>query len=294
MKLSIFLSSHLKLPPHESIAKAAELGFDAVQLPVGAGPWEATSLTKDQRKRLLDEVKRHNLRVSGVAAGGRNFPYHHPDARSDLLQRVRQVAQLAADLDTHVWQSHIGQIPESPRDTERLEMLRTVGAAADIAYDHGVYLAVETGPEPPLVLLDFIDQVGSPGLKVNYDPANFILWPALMAAKENTGYDTLQAIEEFMPTEGVKILGPHIVHVHAKDARVAPEGTATETPLGEGWVRWQRLFELLRAQGFVGDVAIEREKADNPIEDVKKGARFLRSFPPLSPTNRNTDATEAS
>lgn len=281
MKLSIFLS-HLKIPADQSVAKAAELGFDGVQLPVGAGAWSAETLTQDQRKALLDEVSAHGLSVSGVAAGGRNFPYNQPESRSELLQRVRRVVEMAADLGTNVWQSHIGHVADFARDPERLEMVRNVGEAADIAYDHGVYLAIETGPEPPLVLLDFIEQVDSPGLKVNYDPANFILWPALMAAKGNESYDELHAIEEFMPTEGVKILGPHIVHVHAKDGRVTPEGNAEETPLGEGRVRWQRFFDLLHTSGFDGYVAIEREKATDPLDDVARGARFLRSFEYLS------------
>jgi sugar phosphate isomerase/epimerase len=157
-------------------------------------------------------------------------------------------------------------------------MVAAVSAAAQIAADHGVIMAIETGPESPFVLRSFIDQVNSPALKVNYDPANFVIWPALLAKRSGKKYCEREALEAFIPTEGVNVLGPYIVHVHAKDALVEPSGEARETPLGEGWVRWNRFFDLLDRYGFDGYIAIERERSGDKLAQIQQAADYLRSL----------------
>jgi hypothetical protein len=142
---------------------------------------------------------------------------------------------------------------------------------------------METGPEPPRVMEALIRAVGSTALRVNYDPANFIIWPAVLPKfpeyekqTEAPGrtYDRDAAMAEFEPVEGVRRLGEFIVHTHAKDAR--GEGGWGDVPLGEGWVDWPRYLRLLKDSGYEGYLAIEREAGDDRVGEIGHAAEFLK------------------
>jgi len=64
-----------------------------------------------------------------------------------------------------------------------------------------VTFAIETGPEPAAVLKRLLDAADSPGVGVNLDPANLVMV---------TGDD---------PVAAARLLGPRVVHTHAKDGR---------------------------------------------------------------------------
>ncbi|MBP8990309.1 MAG: sugar phosphate isomerase/epimerase, partial [Clostridia bacterium] len=137
------------------------------------------------------------------------------------------------------------------------------------------YFAIETGPEPAIVLRRFIDSLGATGVRVNLDPANFVMV---------TGDD---------PVEAVKILAPYIVHTHAKDGirlrEQDPEITYgmieesiergeafREVPLGQGDVRFPSYLKALDDIGYHGFLTIEREVGENPTEDIRLAVEFLR------------------
>ena len=91
-------------------------------------------------------------------------------------------------------------------------------------------------------------------------------------------YDREKAFADFKPVEGVKILGKHIIHTHAKDAKVFPDIGRKEVPLGEGWIDWPKYVENLRSVGYKGYFAIEREVGENPAADIKKAIDYLRTL----------------
>ncbi|MGI6083694.1 MAG: sugar phosphate isomerase/epimerase family protein [Limnochordia bacterium] len=277
MRLSVRLQN-FNLPPQQALPLAKEMGLDGVQLTIGSGPHAPENLDAEARQRLKETIARLGLVITAAGAGGPEFVYDDPERRPTLLARTREVIRLAADLEIPVCISHIGIIPEDESDPVRAHMVASISAAAQIAADHGVVMAIETGPESPFVLRSFIDEVDSPALKVNYDPANFVIWPALLAKRSDRQYDEREALEAFIPTEGVNLLGPHIVHVHAKDALVEPSGESRETPLGEGWVRWNRFFDLLERYGFDGYIAIERERSGDKVAQIQQAADYLRAL----------------
>jgi sugar phosphate isomerase/epimerase len=142
----------------------------------------------------------------------------------------------------------------------------------------GACLAIETGPEPPLVLKRLIETVGSKAIRVNYDPANLVLWPAAFCEREKRPYDKAEALRDFQPVDGVKVIGKYVVHTHAKDALVHENGKRQEVPLGQGWVEWPRYVGLLREAGFNGYYAIEREVGADPVGDIRKAVGFLKTL----------------
>ena len=130
------------------------------------------------------------------ATGGFGDPATRPERLDRLAWALdRTVALGLTDLTLHA-----GFLPEAG-DPGRSPMLDTLAKAGRIAADKGVTLAFETGQETAVLLRLTLDDLKAPNLKVNFDPANMLL------------YDMGD------PIHAVEILGPDIRSVHVKDAR---------------------------------------------------------------------------
>jgi sugar phosphate isomerase/epimerase len=156
---------------------------------------------------------------------------------------------------------HGGFIPE-PGSADRKSFLDTLAKAADMARAHGITIALETGQETADLLRRTLDDLRCPNVKVNFDPANMLL------------YDMGD------PIRAVEILGPDIRSVHVKDAnRPTVKGQwGEEVPLGQGQTDTRRFVETLKKVGYRGPLVIEREAGDQQgrLRDVAHGVRFLR------------------
>ena len=156
---------------------------------------------------------------------------------------------------------HAGYLPE-PKSPDRKPFLDTLAKAGDLATAAGVTLAFETGQETADLLRRTLDDLRCPNLKVNFDPANMLLY--------DMG-DPLRAVE---------ILGPDIRSVHAKDAR-RPKVKATwgeEVPLGQGEVDVREWVRTLWRVGYRGPLCVEREVGDQEqrVADIIHGINYLR------------------
>ena len=140
------------------------------------------------------------------------------------------------------------------------------------------HFAIETGPETSEVLKGFLDSLGSTGVAVNLDPANF---------KMVTGDD---------PVKAVYNLRQYIVHTHAKDGiklrdsnpeyiyqvvhPIPPEIAAMkffeEVPLGTGTVDFPAYLKALDDIGYKGFLTIEREVGENPDSDIQIAFDYLK------------------
>ena len=165
-------------------------------------------------------------------------------------------AKLSAELKAPVLTMHAGFLDESDavalkKYTDRVKFIvDTCGAA-------GVPVAFETGQETAADLAKFLPTV--PGAGVNFDPANMILY-----GKGN-------------PVEAVRTLAPWIRHVHLKDAvQTKKPGTwGTEVPWGDGEVNAPRFLAELKAAGYKGAFAIEREGGNDRTGDIALAAKRL-------------------
>jgi L-ribulose-5-phosphate 3-epimerase len=191
------------------------------------------------------------------ATGGFGDPATRPERLDRLAWALdRTVAMGLADLMLHA-----GFLPEVG-DPGRKSLLDTLARAGQMAADKGVTLAFETGQETALLLRLTLDELKSPNIKVNFDPANMLL------------YDMGD------PIHAVEILGPDIRSVHVKDARrpkIAGQW-GEEVPLGEGEVDIPHFIRTLKAIGYAGPLVVEREVGDQAgrLRDVKHGIDLLR------------------
>lgn len=270
-----------RLSLEEGIAKAKEVGATGIQIYATSGEMAPENLSPARRREILDLIRSHGLVVSALCGdlGGHGFAI--AEDNPERIKRSRMIMDLAKDLDTKVVTTHIGVIPEDsnhPRYKILQEACEELGEYGD---ELGAYFAIETGPETADVLKNFLDSLRSRGVRVNFDPANFVMV---------TGDD---------PVKGVYTLKDYIVHTHAKDGimkqKSDPERIYTffaeggiedlrledyflETPLGEGHVDFPNWLKALEDIGYKGFLTIEREVGDNPEADIREAVRFLKGL----------------
>jgi len=184
--------------------------------------------------------------------------------REERENRTLEACDFAAALGVKSIACHIGFVPEDHADPDYIAVRGMVRRICDRAEEHGQTFALETGQEPADILLRFLDDAACPNLKINFDPANMILY--------GSG-DPIEAFEK---------LAPHVVSVHAKDGDWPFEAGALgkEKPLGQGAVGIPRFVETLKKAGYSGSVNVEREIEDQTqrLADIGMAVRLLKSL----------------
>lgn len=259
-----------------AIAKAAEVGASGVQIYATKGELSPDSLTSAKAKELLKAIKSHGLVVSALC-GDLGQGFYRPDKNPSLIEKSKRILDFAEAFETNIVTTHIGVIPSDP-DHERFKILQAACfELAEYADSKNAHFAIETGPEPAEVLKNFLDTLGSKGVAVNLDPANFVMV---------TGDDPVQA---------VYTLKDYIVHTHAKDghrnyyrdpekvyglveSEMLASPSFTELPLGDGDVDFPAYIKALDDIGYHGFLTIEREVGDEPEKDIRRAVDFLNSI----------------
>jgi sugar phosphate isomerase/epimerase len=184
-----------------------------------------------------------------------------PALRAERLERLGWALERTQALGLKDLMLHAGFIP-AVGDPARKSFLNTLAQVSMEAGSYGVTIALETGQETARLLRQTLDDLQCPNLKVNFDPANMLL------------YDMGD------PLEAVEILGPDIRSVHVKDARrtTVPGTWGDEVPLGQGEVNIPAFIKTLQQVGYQGPLCIERGigTQDQCMQDVAHGIRQLR------------------
>jgi sugar phosphate isomerase/epimerase len=186
--------------------------------------------------------------------------------RAEREQRTKEISDFAAVLGVRSIACHIGFVPDDHSHPTYIAVRDLVRRICDHAAHHLQTFALETGQEPAATLLRFFNDVDRPNLRINFDPANMILY--------GTGD----------PIEALRVLAPHVASVHAKDGdwpdKSKPGSLGAERPLGQGSVGIPTFIATLRQLGYRGTVNVERE-AENQherIRDIREAVDLLRSL----------------
>jgi sugar phosphate isomerase/epimerase len=186
--------------------------------------------------------------------------------RAERERRTFEISDFAAVLGVPGIACHIGFVPDDRTDADYIAVRDVVRRICDHAAAHGQTFALETGQESAEVLLRFIEDAGRGNLKINFDPANMVLY----------GSDD--------PVAAFEALAPYVVSVHAKDGdpppAAFPDRLGTERPLGDGSVDIPRFIATLRRCGYTGTVNVERE-IDDPrrrMDDIRRAVQLLRKL----------------
>jgi len=268
--------------PYKGMEIACELGVEGVHIGAYGGPLDLEKKTSAERKEILAHIRGMGLEVSCLIGWGGNVDLGEEEGLAENIAWGKRLNETAVDMSGGLWMAHVGIMPE---DASSPKYARFRDALAEIVRHGekiGATLALETGPEPPTVVKRMIDDIGSPALRVNFDPANLLIWPPYLAQTHGTPFDFDAAMARFNPVEGLKTLIPYVVHVHAKDSVMRRDGTWDEVPLGTGMTNWPELHRIFRQHGYTGFYAIERECGEDAMGDVRKAVQYLRELDRIS------------
>lgn len=284
-KIGVIVDS-FNLGVRKGLIKAKEVGAEGVQIYAVSGEMDPAVLSAAARRELKDYIESLGLEISALCGdlGGHGFQDKHENARK--IEQSKRILDLALDLGTNIVTTHIGVVPQDTKGEVYETMLSSCDQLSSYASSIDAYFAIETGPEPAAHLKQFLDQLSTNGLSVNFDPANMVMV---------TGDD---------PVQGVRLLKDYIVHTHVKDGvrlvevdprevygslgyqkmsheRIAELGSGLlfeEVPLGEGHVDFDSYFLALQDIGYKGYLTIEREVGNQPEVDIRKAVEFIKRY----------------
>jgi len=257
IQIGIQLAS-LRLPFRKAIQTAARLGATAVEIDARRElkPNELSDTGLRQLRKMLEDL---NLRVSAVTFRTRRG-YNIEEELDRRIEATLQAMKLAYRLGCNVVVNQVGLIPNevpSPGWDLLLESLSEIGKYSQ---REGAFLAARTGAEDPADLLRLIDALPDGSIGVDYDPG-------------------LLLINGFSAREAVEILGPHILHVHARDGvRDLAQRRGLEVPIGRGSADFPELLGVLEEHRYRGWFTVERESPQDPITEVAHAVQYLRNI----------------
>ena len=245
------------------------LGIDLVQIACG-DPHHAAW---DEGDSMPKAAKAAGFQLGGAMLGfpGEDYttPKHiertggfgDPALRPQRIERFKWALDRTRELGLNDLMLHAGFIPEVG-DPGRKPFLETLGTVSQLAAEKGVTVAFETGQETSTLLRRTLDDLKCPNLKVNFDPANMLLY------------------DKDDPIAAVERLAPDIRTVHVKDANrpTVPGNWGEEVPLGKGQTDTRKFLLTLKKVGYTGPLFIEREVGDQKqrFDDIAHGVRFIR------------------
>jgi sugar phosphate isomerase/epimerase len=257
--------------PLETIREVKGLGVKCGQLGVpGNVPMDLAAAA--QWKNALDAEQFTLVTVFAAYNGedyadiptvARTVGWIPAGTRAERLKRTFELSDFAKAVGAPSIALHVGCLPEDHSHPDYVAVREMTRLVCDYAARNAQTFALETGQEPAHDLLAFFQDAGRPNLRINFDPANMILY--------GSGD----------PIEALTMLAPHVTSVHAKDGDWPPQGVAgalgTEQPLGKGAVGMERFIAKLKEIGYRNPINIEREVPDHQqrLADMRMGVELL-------------------
>ncbi len=224
--------------PAIQIAVLQALGANHIEVRSAWGT-NIVDLDADQLARLKSLLDGFGMKVSAIASPiGKvdvSLPVEHE------VERLRRAANAAHVLNARYIRIFSFYYREGVAvDSIRDDVMERMRALASVAEEEGVILLHENekdifGDVPDRVL-DIIETVNSPALKVAWDPANFVQ----------------VGVKPF--DEGYAKLRPHLEYLQVKDALFS-DGSVV--PAGEGDGDVLRTVDALKEDGYVGFASLE-------------------------------------
>lgn len=253
-----------------ALQRVQELGIPTVQVGYPAALDNEAGLREIEAARLATGIEITTVFCGFAGESYADIPTVQqtvglvPEAtRAERVEKTLKIAEFAQKIGVARVGAHIGFVPEDHADPRYQQLVEITQRICNDLKTRGQVFALETGQETAAGLKHFIEDVKVDNLRVNFDPANMILY----------GND--------QPIPALDVLMPWIDGVHCKDGRWPTQDgqLGEETPLGEGDVNLHDWLKRLLELGYRGPLTIEREiSGDRQKEDILSGKALLESL----------------
>jgi sugar phosphate isomerase/epimerase len=232
------------VPVDTAISHIADLGFDGIELTIiPRFTTELSTLDAAERKRIASLLKQHNLALPAIAAHS-SLLETDPDAHAKNMWRLKGGVDLAVELAQRDELPAVNTTPGGKPEEWEIKkdfLAERVGELVDYGASRGVTIAMEPHIgaiiDTPEKVLELLEIVNSPYLKVNFDISHFDI----------IGIPT---------EETVSALAPVSAHTHVKDQRgIAPDFEFLIP--GEGTFDYVGYLKAMQAHGYDGFITAE-------------------------------------
>jgi len=261
-----------KMTQFDCVSKAKEMRFDAIEFTELQPPEGESKLS--YAKRICEEAKNCDIEISAYVVGANLARKDTTEAVTALKERIDEANALGAKFFRH-----------------------------DVMYDYDDFrsfdLALPTIADAIREVTEYAEKLGIKTMSENhgYIAQDNDRMERLFNAVNHENYGALIDVGNFLcaddnPAIAVSRLANFAFMVHAKDFTVkpytpeAPEGYFQTRgcnylkgmPVGKGDVPVAQCIAILKRAGFDGYIDIEYEGAEDCIEGIAEGLRYLKSI----------------
>lgn len=266
------ICGHTMGTPGRDVFEAMELlsriGFDGIEIRCaedGQLDIETYELGSKRGDNIVGMAR--DLEMDIVCLTPYYFDLGDPDARDAEISNLRKTILIAEELECGLVRCFAKEPDaENMRSSYWNNAIDSLKVLGQFAAEHDVGLCIETHGGSLAVTAEqavqMVEDVGLPSVGILLD------YPWIYREGSET------------EVEAVRMVAPHLKHVHAKDWKIKPEGKTT-TLMGEGDINWPALLRELEATGYDGYISDEYEKQHRdylpePQTGMKADLHYLR------------------
>ncbi len=249
----------LPYPQDMSLRECLEIchqaGFDAVEINFALEGDLSPESTDDDIRAIGKMAREIGIEISGLCSflfWPYSFTHRDAERRSRGLELARMMIHAAELLETPnllvvpgaVYIPWLPEEPSVPYDLALDRAKQGVETLVPLAERAGVYLNIENiffngFLMSPQEMITFVDQFGSPHVKVHFDTGNIMQYQ--------------------FPEHWIALLGNRIQNVHLKEAskKVSQATLDTFRPLLDGTTDWPAVLDAFQAANYEGYLTFE-------------------------------------
>lgn len=247
----------LRQPWERVFIEAARIGFDGVELDIGANYRETPWWTRGGREQIRRWAAESGCELASVCLGAHwKLSPAHPDpaVRAEAQEVTVHSLRACQELGVTGILAPVTPGPDTEPEAGTARWVQFLKECAPVLAETGVTLALENVgrgySDSATQLLQLIAEARAPNLGVYYDPGNGL------SLKQD-------------PAAEIRQIGPrYMALMHAKD----PGGTY----LGEGRLDWPSVVAAIREIGYNGWQTLETPATDDPSGAAARNLQFLR------------------
>jgi sugar phosphate isomerase/epimerase len=255
MKIGLCTIAFSELPLEEVLDIAAEYGFDGVEI-WGKEPHTPSEYNEDYFRKIKETADAKMLEISALGS------YVNPlmDNYEQQMETALRITQNLGGKLIRVWSGGGPSKNVRPNDRRLIAIrLKTMCQWAGI---NDITVATEMHnnnlTDTADTTLQLIQDVGLPGLKTYYQPC------------------FRDDADDFY--ELGRLVGPHVVNVHAQNAKQLDNGRFEACPIADGIVDYQKIVEILKGCDYDGYLEIEFVHGEDKLAALKNDKDFLEQL----------------
>ncbi len=267
-----------RLSQYETIEKAKEIGFDAIEF-IDLKPCEGATLDqqKEYAQKLNERAKELDIAINAYTIGA-NLYFPDESGSEKEIERLCNQLDVAKILGVSVMRHDVcGNVGKTGSSRSFDLMLPTIADNARRVTEYAATLGIKTCSE-----------------NHGYVAQDSIRVEKLFNAVNHENYGLLVDMGNFLcvdedPATAVSRVAPYAVHAHCKDMHISDVKKEGFNPtrggkffkgavVGEGVVPVKRCIRTLKFAGYDGYLSIEYEGSEDCVAGITRGFKNLKRF----------------